>query len=198
MLGLKTQNEAVAVGGLITTALYFRDKHNDALRAVSNVRDTKRQLKANGTKAEELAEFLSQHLGAGTLVSRADDYDVYKEEDGTIDMPAILAARQRRLEDFIALLRLVSSTAHLQATDDRHFRAARWIVEGSPESQSLWPNLFDIWTQAGKRVMTGGGPTYRFVAFVHQAANLAPPSPSTVRDGIKRWRKRKARKRTRL
>jgi hypothetical protein len=56
-------------------------------------------------------------------------------------------------------------------------------------TQILWPILFEIWTEIGNRKLasTKKGPTYRFLALVHEVGDLPRPTESTIKKKIRDW-----------
>ena len=56
----------------------------------------------------------------------------------------------------------------------------------------IWPFLFAIWAQHGKRVAGsahGTNKLHRFVNLVHEGTGLGKPSLNTLNRAIQRWKK---------
>ncbi|PVE22308.1 hypothetical protein DC522_21745 [Microvirga sp. KLBC 81] len=80
--------------------------------------------------------------------------------------------------------------------DLRHFFDLQFATEKSVITTLLWPRLFELWEQAGRRVAhTPEGPLFRFLNLVHEVGNLPEPKHSTFKDAVARWKREEQSKR---
>jgi len=56
----------------------------------------------------------------------------------------------------------------------------------------LWPELFELWEDVGRRVTyTRDGRLHHFVALVHEVGDLPSPAGTTLQEAVLDWRGRR-------
>ena len=154
--------------------------------------DEKERLRDIARHAKQLERLLSQEPAIQSLLSRP-------KRSGDRQGMTLSEIREigQRPKELLENLRILATQATLQAEDYSEFARVRELVPNvntkNPEvlvaTRILWPELFELWVDLGKPLAwTENGPTYRFIALVHTAADLPPPKQSTLRDAIRTWK----------
>jgi len=201
-LGIPPQ-EALQVWKEIENALPKIRELDDVRGVVGRTEDAKQELIAIARASRRLAKLLTAeplrrvlilgeegpgHFGSfreikGELVCVNDTKEV-----GTLDLDLESAPAK-----FIDRLKVLAARAQALAGDDERFRAAHGLLSAAssnthPAILVLWPVLFRLWSDAGKKLAeTPGGPLYRFVVFAHREMRLEPPKQSTFRAAVRRF-----------
>lgn len=184
------QIAAARISGLIQVCI-----HTERVRLPTpNARVAKRRVGRIAVLAGQLAHLLEHEpLGDRFLLDLDSKLEPRSEGSG-IDMSLRLQENRRNFQGLIDHLRRVRSGADSILKDDGGFRAAYGLPPAHRAGQStlawlLWPGLFDLWWQVGKRpTLTDKGPLHRFVALVHVAIGEEEPSGSTLKDAVLAWR----------
>jgi hypothetical protein len=101
---------------------------------------------------------------------------------------------------FCKQLDKIAMFAEAFSNSDENFRYMHWLPQANRSNENvysmhLWPELFHYWELVGKSLAyTPSGPLHRFVKFVHDEMGYPVPAASTLRDAIKRYNGRSAKK----
>jgi hypothetical protein len=192
MLDLDNHDTATMVAEGITEVLSRCERHVEARKQVPPDSDEKERLRDIARHAKQLERLLSQEPAIQSLLSRP-------KRSGDRQGMTLSEIREigQRPKELLENLRILATQATLQAEDYSEFARVRELVPNvntkNPEvliaTRILWPELFELWVDLGKPLAwTENGPTYRFIALVHTAADLPPPKQSTLRDAIRTWK----------
>lgn len=192
MLGLDNHDTATMVAEGITGLLHRCERLVEARKQVPPDSDAKERLRHIARHAKQLERLLSKEPAIQSLLARP-------KRSGDREGTSLSDLREagRRTKELLENLRILATQATRQAEDDSEFARVRELVPNvntrNPEvlvaTRILWPELFELWVDLGKPLAwTENGPTYRFIALVHTAADLPPPKQSTLRDAIRTWK----------
>lgn len=151
---------------------------DEARREIGDVRAAQRRAERIGHFARDLDALLAEERLAGDLLA-AFDIDISREDRGA------------RLQRFRGDLQTLSATAARIADDDATLRIAHLLplakdMSRSSVSIAVWPLLFTIWEEAGKKLtQTPNGGLHQFVSLAHEILGLAAPSAFTLRDAVR-------------
>ena len=195
MLGLEKKSYAADIAIRIQSWVWTCEEEEAARAVIPDIKVERKRLERIATTAAILARLLEDEPLAEELMrepgAMSDRQDAM--EDGVLDMTKLHDIDQRKLMVFIQTAKQVRRNAEFALSDDRRLRLhlglpKRENAGKSPITSRLWPNLFQTWTWAGKRVAkTNGGPLHRFVAFVHSVYDLGEVKASTLKDSIAEW-----------
>lgn len=198
MLCLDDHESAFAVAAAISGALLECDNYISARRAVPVPSDVRTGLRETASYAQQLARCLREDPGAWTLINPIRRYTVVDDEGVHRLRISLLKEAGRRFKDLPATLQTIVDEATRQQEDKEEFLQARMLLpnvkltklEDMVATRILWPALFDLWTAAGKQVAsTENGPMHRFIAFVHEVADLPEPKRGALRGAIEKRKK---------
>ncbi|EIM26832.1 hypothetical protein [Microvirga lotononidis] len=191
MLGLDDYETASEIASFITSVLGSVDYHIEARKKIPRDGDEQERLRDIAKLARKLHRLLAKEPALQSLLSRP------KGPRGgrglTLDEIAEIG---RRPKELLLNLEILAEQSTRQAKDDAEFARVRTLLpnvttkdpEGQIATRMLWPHLFDIWTDIGKRKLakTPNGPVHRFIALVHEVGDLPEPKASTIGNAIDR------------
>ena len=108
------------------------------------------------------------------------------------------------LQDVRQIVGNIARSSGRLASNDKILRSYYFLpplhaANNNLETAALWPTLFMIWEQHGRRVAGSVGGTnklHRFVNLVHKGAGLGKPSLNTLNRAIQRWKQDARRERS--
>lgn len=198
MLGLDTHETAEAIAHEITGILFEYEFYIKRRKYAKSDRDRKERLRELAAAARKLSRILDAEPFPYTIMRLPDSCKPKNETGASCSNLATIEAASawpQRLKDGLIM---IAERADRIAKDDAEFARCHMLLPDpklrrrkvAPVSRFVWPELFELWTSAGKTLSwTENGPTHRFIALVHRAAGLSEPAQSTLRDAIEEWKK---------
>ena len=193
MLGINNHFAARCVAAEISGYLFLCEYQESRRKDVPDVKNAKRRLERIAALAGNLARLMEDEPLAVELTKPSMDIHDRSDANGGIDMSRLRAEDRERSAKFIETLRFVSKEAGRTVGNEKLFRRAYWLPPTDQSTRStlslmLWPFLFKMWSDAGKKVAkTPHGPLHRFIILIHEAIEAPEPNPSTFRDAVSKW-----------
>ncbi|TXN06697.1 hypothetical protein FV222_04855 [Methylobacterium sp. WL103] len=166
-----------------------------AKKSIPNRVKSKKKLLQIAAAARKLEVLLSDFDISRSIGNFIEEADIYPPELSKLfHRRPLWSDDEVSIRDMFGMLCNIELNATLLAKNDKSFSFHYMLptvqeANRDFDANALWPRLFKFWEMAGNKVAaTPEGPTFRFLALVHEVAMIKAPDPDALRSACERWR----------
>ncbi|MCP2082215.1 UNVERIFIED_ORG: hypothetical protein J2W74_003401 [Methylorubrum zatmanii] len=202
-LNLSSEDEVCAAVEAMAGTLLFYNLALAARNRVPRRTESKKKLLHIAAAARKLRILLSDFDVSRSISDDIEEVDLLPPHVAKVfHRRPLWSVDEVTVYDMLGMLRNIDISATMLACDDKHF-SSHYMLPNTNEvnrnfnANTLWPRLFKFWEMAGNKVAsTPDGPTFRFLALIHEVAQIDPPEPGALRSACERWQADPARERS--
>lgn len=195
-LELADFEEAKSAAISIALAAIFYETEYNANKRMGPVHKVSSKLSQIAAAATALAKLLEDETICNPPGSPFWALVGFDEKYKGFDRPPLWKDKSLSRKDVHELVKNISISASFLASHDQIMRGYYFLPLLRDATQNLvtsciWPTLFIVWEQHGRRLggsVNGTNPLHRFVRLVHTALGLSEPNTNTLNRAIQRWK----------